>query len=857
MQRLDLVHWELGVCHGKSKWLRRIVPIFLSILLLCGFGATETMAARISDVRGTFHNLSSINYAGGPTRTVKASSEDQVCVFCHTPHGALQSAGVNAPLWNRQLSGATYTKTYESTSIDADINELRQGPGGTSKLCLSCHDGTMALSAVSVLGGNQSVNINMTGTGAGNTMPGGASGANTGFTRNLGVDLSNDHPISFTFNAALATADGELRSPPFNSNSKYIMGLRQTGVSPKPMVPLDEQKVQCASCHDPHIRDPNESTSIKFLRLNRFQKTNPSGSTFNDGYDIICLACHNKGVNVWATSVHANSTDAGETYKSGVGSAGAQREFPSNLAVWEAACLNCHDTHTVPGARRLLREGNDSASSPKSSGNAALEETCYQCHNTSSASILNSTANSVPDIKTDFTTVGNKHMPIASADQTAGSEVHSIGANLSSNLLSTWSGAPQHAGANFVEDPLLLGKGNLNNRHVECTDCHNPHRALKNSSYTGGGSATQATHNHSATVQHSNTASGVLRGVTGVEPVYVGTSFGDRPTSFKLLCGDPTNPTDCSMDGVVTKEYQVCLKCHSDYAYDDGGGHNDLGRPAITGTKGLSLNNFSVGDRYTNQAMEFQAPVGDQGEKNSSGTEPTAVNHRSWHPVMNPTLRTLTERGGAASDLWLSPWNGSSGGFIGNQTIYCTDCHGSTTANGVSTPNAGSPWGPHGSSSNFILKGPWSTSTGSGQQDGLCFKCHDYNDYAVRGGSKSGFCCEKDNNLHGYHADKIGKMRCNWCHVAVPHGWKNKAFLVNLNDAGPEVGLAAGTQVRNGTTTVYSRSPYYMNSILKVKTWPASGQWTAASCGSKGAPGNNTTGRSWMRDSSENCTNPP
>ncbi|MEO5327110.1 MAG: hypothetical protein H7829_02585 [Magnetococcus sp. THC-1_WYH] len=857
MRHLGIVLWEKWlVTRRKVGWCRGAVWVFASVWFLAAFGANESMAARISDVRGTFHNLSSIDYPGGPTRTAKATSEDQVCVFCHTPHGSLQSAGVNAPLWNRQISGATYTKTYESTSIDADISELRQGPGGTSKLCLSCHDGTMAISAVSVLGGNQSVNITMTGMGAGNTMPVGA-GADTGFTRNLGVDLSNDHPISFTFNAALATADGELRSPPFDSNGKYIMGLRQVGVSPKPIVPLDEQKVQCASCHDPHIRDPNETVSIKFLRLNRFQKANPSGSTFNDPYDIICLSCHNKGVNVWATSAHANATDAGETYKSGVGSPGAQREFPTNAAVWEAGCLNCHDAHTAPGARRLLREGNDSTSTPKGSGNPAVEETCYQCHSSSSVSILNSTGNTVPDIKTDFTTVGNKHMPMTSADQLAGSEVHSIGANLSSNLLSTWSGAPQHAGANFVEDPLLLGKGNLNNRHVECTDCHNPHRVLKNSSYAGGGSSTQQTHIHDATVQHSNTASGVLRGITGVEPVYVGANFGDRPTSFRLLCGDPTSPTDCSLDGVVTKEYQVCLKCHSDYAYNDGGAFNDAGRPAITGTKGLSTNNFSVGDRYTNQAMEFQAPASDQGEKNASGVEPSAVNHRSWHPVMTPTLRTLSERGNAASDLWLSPWNGNGGTFIGNQTIYCTDCHGSTTANGVSTPNTGSPWGPHGSSSNFILKGAWDTATGSGSQGALCFKCHDYNDYAVRGGSKSGFCCEKDNNLHGYHADKIGKMRCNWCHIAVPHGWKNKAFLVDLNDVGPEAGKTAGTQMRNGTTAVYGRSPYYMNSILKVRTWRASGQWTAASCGSSGAPGNGATGRNWMKDSSENCANPP
>lgn len=100
-------------------------------------------------------------------------------------------------------------------------------------------------------------------------------------------------------------------------------------------------------------------------------------------------------------------------------------------------------------------------------------------------------------------------------------------------------------------------------------------------------------------------------------------------------------------------------------------------------------------------------------------------------------------------------------------------------------------------------------------------------------------------------------MRCNWCHVAVPHGWKNKAFLANLNDVGPEAGLAPGTQVRNNTTAAYNVGPYYMNAVLKVRRFAPSGQWQQADCGSAGAPGNGQSGRDWMRDSNENCSNPP
>jgi hypothetical protein len=93
--------------------------------------------------------------------------------------------------------------------------------------------------------------------------------------------------------------------------------------------------------------------------------------------------------------------------------------------------------------------------------------------------------------------------------------------------------------------------------------------------------------------------------------------------------------------------------------------------------------------------------------------------------------------------------------------------------------------------------------------------------------------------------------------VAVPHGWKNKAFLVNLNDVGPEGGLAAGTQVRNNTTAAYNNGPYYLNAVLKIRRFATSGLWREADCGSAGAPGNGQSGRSWMRDSSENCANAP
>ncbi len=790
-----------------------VVALGVVMLAVVALFPAEAWAARISDIVNTKHNLSA-----NSGNAVRATSEDEVCVFCHTPHGA--STNVVAPLWNRYIGSTTY-KLYSSSSMDAlGLNQ----PGGSSKVCLSCHDGTVAIGNVNVLNGALTdqnpltADIAVTGTGPGGVMPANA-GSKTGFTRLIGTDLTNDHPISFTYDDALASRDGELRPP----STTPEIGNRVPGV--KPLIPLEKGQVQCTSCHDPHIRDTVDA-NIKFLRLNRFQKAAPTGGAFNQNNDIICLACHDKAG--WTGSAHANSLVANETYQS---AASSLREFDVNAQVWKVSCLNCHDTHTVQGARRLLREGTDSISTPKSGGNSAIEETCYQCHSSNGAVLVNqgTPGFEVPDIKTDFALL--RKMPIDKQP-----EVHDIG---TSSVL--------NAGADFIESQLNLGLGAPTNRHAECTDCHNPHRVIKNRLFNADPSVPDAAGTHLHAAGHTNIASGVLRGMWGVEPIYGSAAFMSNPTGFDLKRGNPPpGSSDLVSSPYMTREYQICLKCHSNYGYTTP---PNLGDSTPSGTNGMT--------QYTNQAMEFQSPDADKGEPGG--------NHRSWHPVMKNTGRDAATRGGLNLALFLPPWNGAAD--LGTQTMYCSDCHGSETdplanpqtvvpKNNTLNEN-GDPWGPHGSNKNFLLKGNWSSSTGSGSSSDLCFKCHNYQKI-LSSSTRSGFCCGMmASNLHGFHYQRIGKLRCSWCHVAVPHGWKNKAFLVNLNDVGPEGGLPAGTQVRNNTTAPYNNPPYYMNSVLKVRTWAKSGQWSANNCGSAGPPGNGQVGRRWMAMSSENCRNAP
>jgi hypothetical protein len=156
----------------------------------------------------TKHNLS----VQGPG-DLKSSSETEICLFCHTPH----SSRPLTPLWNRNDQGVIYT-LYSSSTLQA----LPGQPDGTSILCLSCHDGTIALGSVISRSSVRAFQEGVT------TMPAGLS--------NLNTNLKNDHPISFLYTSSLALADGQLRPP-----SAII-----------PPVSLEKGKVQCTSCHNPH-----------------------------------------------------------------------------------------------------------------------------------------------------------------------------------------------------------------------------------------------------------------------------------------------------------------------------------------------------------------------------------------------------------------------------------------------------------------------------------------------------------------------------------------------------------------------------------------------------------------------------
>jgi predicted CXXCH cytochrome family protein len=202
----------------------------------------------VAGISSTKHNLSDTG-----TGDI-ASDNPEICVFCHTPHNAIKNN--NIPLWNHTLSTTANYGVYTSPTFDgaadiADVGGVIESTATITNLCLSCHDGTVALNAMNNPSNTHLVTA-MTGTGLTD------SKISAGRATNLGSDLTNDHPVNFTYDD---TADTALIAAATLTNVRLFDG-----------------KVQCASCHDPHASDP---TTQPFLRFTM------EGSA-------LCLKCHDK-----------------------------------------------------------------------------------------------------------------------------------------------------------------------------------------------------------------------------------------------------------------------------------------------------------------------------------------------------------------------------------------------------------------------------------------------------------------------------------------------------------------------------------------------------------------------------------
>ena len=262
--------------NSNCEFESRAFPIwstFITAIAILLFSNSISTAGIIN----TKHNLTN------PANEVYTQDIEQICVFCHTPHGGDASAPV--PLWNKGLPlGNTYT-TYASlgtTTLDSQQADI----GSVSLACLSCHDGATALDVM--------INAPGSGWGAGDGTPTAQEynfeGSNQFGTGTLiGVsfidtDLQNDHPVSIQYggggidfdNPTAQTIDEDFSSPQWadigGSRVWWIDTTESPATRNKADLPLytrenayagqtvAEPFVECASCHNPHTEN------VTFLR---------------------------------------------------------------------------------------------------------------------------------------------------------------------------------------------------------------------------------------------------------------------------------------------------------------------------------------------------------------------------------------------------------------------------------------------------------------------------------------------------------------------------------------------------------------------------------------------------------------
>lgn len=292
--------WRHEVDHASVSRKRLASLLVGTVLAVAGMTAGIPASAGIADTK---HNLGTS--ANSNTDAVnKFSGTTEICVFCHTPHGAETAAIV--PLWNRTAPTTTTYQTYDSLgtgSMTLD-GKVALNVGSISIACLSCHDGVTSMSAVINAPGSGTAGDTIwqggTWAGARNTGGGVTGGLMTGIAA-IGPDLRNDHPIGIQYGGggfSTTTLVGPPTDPDFKIPANALIGGQRVWWVDTELAPnaarnktdmilytraagtytgqtSPEPFVECGSCHDPH------SSNATFLRI------------ANTGSQV-CLACHIK-----------------------------------------------------------------------------------------------------------------------------------------------------------------------------------------------------------------------------------------------------------------------------------------------------------------------------------------------------------------------------------------------------------------------------------------------------------------------------------------------------------------------------------------------------------------------------------
>lgn len=213
---------------------------------------------------------------------------DRLCIFCHAPHHAYRLNGSTTgtgpvapddytylPLWNHVTTNEVFQEYYNGP--DEPVSGMKRSQaidyfdriGSVSLLCLSCHDGTVAVNAY----GNAPQDPRSISRG----------GSRMGLQYRIGGDgnLTNHHPIGFSY-AAAAGIDLEilpLAQALYEHDIDTAIGATPSVSVTKVSDVLPGGKMECNSCHAVHNKG---NTGEKLLYV-------------SDQNSNLCFTCHDKG----------------------------------------------------------------------------------------------------------------------------------------------------------------------------------------------------------------------------------------------------------------------------------------------------------------------------------------------------------------------------------------------------------------------------------------------------------------------------------------------------------------------------------------------------------------------------------
>jgi len=250
----------------------------LALLLASSAGAFSGTYTPGTGINGTVHDLGTSH--DGMNYTNPADDLNRICIFCHAPHNTYRlstapgGAGPQAdpafdylPLWNHTLQANIAYTMYENgpgapqqgeKASQAILNGM--SPGSTSLLCLSCHDGSVAVNSY----GNGAQIETSVSSGTTQIVP----------SYVIGQDkyLGNHHPIGFNYDD-VAAGDTEIRDAdaamltPATFVRDHLYGAGNTNM-------------ECGTCHSVHNKG-NDGETLLWR---------------SDENSELCLTCHDKGI---------------------------------------------------------------------------------------------------------------------------------------------------------------------------------------------------------------------------------------------------------------------------------------------------------------------------------------------------------------------------------------------------------------------------------------------------------------------------------------------------------------------------------------------------------------------------------